>query len=137
VVLAARDRLRRAAGQLDAAVAELHAAAQLLEVHPDYLESVRRGAGKPGARSSETFTLAYWLRSCIRGVMRDSPLEDAASWARSDAEAAASHLVEFIADEERDLRSFARVPTNTKTRAPFSGKSTDARAERSAVKRAA
>jgi len=89
-----REHMARAAVLADKANAELEAAVRRIRAHPDFKATRREG---------ETATLPWWYGECLRSVLDDSPLGEAAGWIRDDLRGARSTLREFISDEERVL----------------------------------
>ena len=101
IVQEVRQRMARAAELAEGAKVELRAAARRLRAHPEFQASVRaRSAGKP---LSESSGLVWWLNECIKSVLQDGPLAEAAGWIEDDLRGARSTLREFIRDEERIL----------------------------------
>jgi len=108
IVQKVRQRMARAAELAEAAKIELQAAARRLRAHPDFQASVRaRAAGKP---LRESTGLAWWLNECIKSVLQDGPLDEAAGWIQDDLRGVRSTLREFIRDEERVLARQAAAP---------------------------
>ena len=89
-----RERMARAAVLADKANAELEAAVRRIRAHPDF--KARRHEG-------ESASLPWWYGECLRSVLEDGPLGDAAGWLRDDLRGARSTLRQFIRDEETTL----------------------------------
>ena len=108
IVRRAQERMLRAARAALEAKDQLTWALQDLARHPDYIRTAR--AMRKGKTLGASLTLAWWAHGCIRGVLQDAKLEDAADWLFEDSNPRrmAATLRLFVDTEARDLARRAR-----------------------------